>query len=340
MKLYFVGLLLAVGTGCLSQNTGLTLSSADDNYLVVPDDPAMNLTTDFSIEFWINPLDISFPEIILTEGVCTGLFSYNLRIDSDSLLMFAADCTGDCSSDAIYKCGTKIQPNQCLHVALVYSNTDIKVYFDAVLQTGFYTLGSFCGPVTSSPQDLTIGAYPTLSGGYSTFCDALIDELRIWSKELTPTEIMDNYQSELVGDETDLVLYYNFNDPIAGPGEIVSNNAVVTGSALDGQTFSLLSSSPLTDADTCFTIGIGFDELFGTNIKVYPNPTKGIIHIDIIGLYDDIKLTVLDAKGSVVYLDNLTQSSFDIDLSDLDRGIYTIRFQARNKVVTKKISVM
>ena len=67
---------------------------------------------------------------IVAKGGCSGVYSYNVRVGADSLLWLAADCTGDCSSDLIFKCLTKIIPNKCVHVSMVYSSTDIKFYLN------------------------------------------------------------------------------------------------------------------------------------------------------------------------------------------------------------------
>ncbi|MEL6560012.1 MAG: LamG-like jellyroll fold domain-containing protein, partial [Bacteroidota bacterium] len=61
--------------------------------------------------------------------------------------------------------------------------------------------------------------------------DAQIDELRVWSSARTPQEIFENYNVSLIGDEPNLELYVNFEEPAGEISDLSRNN--FTGSLIN-----------------------------------------------------------------------------------------------------------
>jgi len=63
----------------------------------------------------------------------------------------------------------------------------------------------------------------------SRFWDGKIDDFRIWSDVRTPTEISDNYEQELVGNEAGLVGYWKLNnsllDETSNDNDLTNNNS-------------------------------------------------------------------------------------------------------------------
>lgn len=227
-----------------AQNKGMQFRELDSNYVITPDNIAINFINNFSVEFWMKPNKTEMWAVLLQEGVCTaGTFSYHIGINPDSTLSFTFNCTGNCNNTKSYKCDTKLHPGVCLHVAVTYSSSGIKIYFNGVLQPGHYSIGSFCNNLEQTADPLRIGCYKYYNGSLGAWYDGMLDELRLWSKVLTPSEILSNYTDTLTGNETDLRLYYKFNENIQGPGMTIVNSAA-TGSALNGNTFSESATSP------------------------------------------------------------------------------------------------
>ena len=71
-------------------------------------------------------------------------------------------------------------------------------------------------------------------------------------------------------------------------------------------------------------------------IKVYPNPTYGILTIesDNIGQHS-IEITSLN--GQIIHRSNFTGSSHQIDLSSFQEGVYFIKVRSRDYVRTEKL---
>lgn len=76
-------------------------------------------------------------------------------------------------------------------------------------------------------------------------------------------------------------------------------------------------------------------------LTVAPNPTTGLINIDL-ELVDpsEVRLSVLDITGKEVLNRNegtFTNNRFQIDLQDQPEGLYLLRFNINNEIVTRRV---
>tara|TARA_B100000809_G_C15117168_1_gene522909 strand:- start:1297 stop:2550 length:1254 start_codon:yes stop_codon:yes gene_type:complete len=97
------------------------------------------------------------------------------------------------------------------------------------------------------------------------------------------------------------------------------------------------------DAQTSFStncgnpcaVGINENNLF--NLSLYPNPTTGSFTIDLGETKQDIKATLINGLGQVVYSKEIASTnSFTIEL-DSPKGFYFLRLETQGDVITKKI---
>ncbi|MGI8892081.1 MAG: S8 family serine peptidase [Bacteroidia bacterium] len=84
------------------------------------------------------------------------------------------------------------------------------------------------------------------------------------------------------------------------------------------------------------------EELLSSNadLNIYPNPTKGGFNINLINLKGDIKLEIIDSKGSILYKEAFTNSSSKhIQYLDINTtpGIYIIRVSSESGIINKKL---
>ncbi|MBI5539212.1 MAG: T9SS type A sorting domain-containing protein [Bacteroidia bacterium] len=335
MRLILLSALLIVSCKLLSQNKGLSFNQTYNNYITTPNNSAINVTNNFTIEFWLQPSKTETWAVLLQEGKCTtALSSYNVAINTDSTISFTFNCTGNCNDVNSYKCTTKIYATVCVHVAISYSSTGVKMYYNGILQPGQYTTGGYCGNLYSSADPLLIGVYRFLNGTLGSYYDGLLDELRIWGKVLTPSEILASYQDTLLGNETNLRLYYKFNTPIYGTGITVNNYATATGSALNGLTYSTNTTTPY-NSNSCF-INTEIEE-HTTNInefRVYPNPATN----NIIITGKNIKqIEIYNLLGEKMYSIQSPQITNDIDITSIQKGIYFIKIFDKENVYIEKI---
>ncbi len=73
-----------------------------------------------------------------------------------------------------------------------------------------------------------------------------------------------------------------------------------------------------------------------TIINIYPNPTTGIIHINL----DDIaieKVTLFNLKGKKLYTQSDLQKNPTIDLSNYVKGVYILKIETGDDIIIKKV---
>jgi hypothetical protein len=87
---------------------------------------------------------------------------------------------------------------------------------------------------------------------------------------------------------------------------------------------------------------VSVDELaYNGTINIYPNPSVGIVTIDINGINaKNSEFTITDPSGKIVYsgitVSPLTDNHWTIDMKEYSKGIYCVSFRFPDHVVTKK----
>ena len=72
----------------------------------------------------------------------------------------------------------------------------------------------------------------------------------------------------------------------------------------------------------------GIDDIKAENsIKIYPNPAKDVVTLDLghLSLDNADVVTIFNSNGQVVYRFNITSQESDIDVSGLESGVYYIK---------------
>ena len=75
---------------------------------------------------------------------------------------------------------------------------------------------------------------------------------------------------------------------------------------------------------------LSISEAGASSFSIYPNPTDGIIEIQLKELSGSDRIEIIDIQGRVVYTKNLNNTSTQIDLSALASGTYTVRMIGDN----------
>lgn len=81
----------------------------------------------------------------------------------------------------------------------------------------------------------------------------------------------------------------------------------------------------------------GVEELEADQVAVYPNPTSARFTIE---AADMNQVTVFNTIGQVVYDANCEGNSIEINLNNVETGIYMVRIATQNGTVTKRITVI
>ena len=81
------------------------------------------------------------------------------------------------------------------------------------------------------------------------------------------------------------------------------------------------------------------DDIAKNAFKVYPNPSDAIFNIQRLGT-EKMVISVYDVTGRLIYEDqNVLESQYSLDLSNVNNGLYFLKITEGNKGVTKRILV-
>ena len=76
---------------------------------------------------------------------------------------------------------------------------------------------------------------------------------------------------------------------------------------------------------------------FGIEAKIYPNPTNGIVNIEVEGLQ---RLTVMNILGQTVYDHEVEGDKAQIEMAQFGVGSYLIRIYTTEGILVKRVNVM
>ncbi|UZT96572.1 glycosyl hydrolase family 18 protein [Chryseobacterium fluminis] len=222
---------------------------------------------------------------------------------------------------------TALTANTWYHVAATYDGSTMKIYINGVLDAS----KSQTGPVNSS------GAF-NVGYSYSTSrnFNGKIDEVRIWKKALTQTEISQN-MCNVTAPATSLAAYWKFNE---GSGATVQDNSgngvTLTLTGVDASNWG--TDIPCTTAQQLSSTArtrkaAGLEETAAQEqIKLYPNPLSipSPLIISVPEEYSKGKLTVYNFNGTVLETKTLNPGNNPYDFSGLKMGNYIIQFESQN----------
>ncbi|NVO04208.1 MAG: T9SS type A sorting domain-containing protein [Bacteroidetes bacterium] len=96
-------------------------------------------------------------------------------------------------------------------------------------------------------------------------------------------------------------------------------------------------------SNTNFTITpdvSGINEFEGNNFSIFPNPTNGIFVIQLNSICSKAEIEVFNAIGQIVYSKKIHNSDRqELNLNQIENGIYSIRITTSNSSVTKKVII-
>jgi hypothetical protein len=185
----------------------------------------LNLKSSMTIELWIKPaqnMGVNKWDRLIHKDWPTGYFFGGKGGSTNALaVVLSGDLNAAVTPDNTVVVGV------WQHISFVFDDpaNTIKIYKDGVL----ISTSTWTGTITGNPNSTL-----TLSQSGETFNGAM-DEVRIWNVARTQTEIQTNMNKELVGTETGLVAYYNFNQGIAaGDNTAISTVIEKTPNAING----------------------------------------------------------------------------------------------------------
>ncbi|MFG6687930.1 LamG domain-containing protein [Mariniflexile sp. HNIBRBA6329] len=190
-------LLFISGLSMAQPGNALNFDGGND-VVVVPNNPILEFSNG-TIEVWIKPDWVSGtagynPSFIGLRDGSHSRFSFHIKNDYSTI---------DLYNGGAYSFSYPFSQGEWYHIALVLKNSSTDVYINGLYQ------GAIGASISTfwTGQNLNIGS----SNGLTENFKGEIDEVRIWSSQRTACEIASYRNIELVGNETGLLAYYNFN---------------------------------------------------------------------------------------------------------------------------------
>lgn len=171
--------------------------------------------------------------------------------------------------------------NTWTHIAFSQDASNLKLYVNGVFIQNLLSGTNRHIETTNAPR---IGAT-----GTTRLLNGTLDEMRIWNKALTPSEIQSRMSCELSGNESGLVAYYKFNQGAEGltntglttltDATSNANNGTLTNFALTGATSNWVAGNSSIGALVTPSVAVAASPsgaiTTGTSVTFTATPTNG-----------------------------------------------------------------
>lgn len=326
---FFISNLVSAQNNCIS-------FSGDQSYYILNPDQTMNFSNNFTIEAWVNPRVKSGTYTILSKSNCGAAQTSYALLLVDGHVQWTFNESGNCNNSSYIKTDdVVVEPGMCTHIAIVHMDDGIEIYINGQWVSHTIMGGSY-SDVYISQEPILIGIYKNLAGNMIFPFIGTIDEIRIWDKEKTPTQIALDYNKEYISTEPNLLVNYNFA-PSSVSGYTLLNQAN-SGTSLNAAYIS--ASAPVFEL-SCVLFEVGLNDL-NVNEKpkftLFPNPTNTIIHINLTNYTAISEISITDLFGRQITSFKPELATQEIDISHLLSGIYLITVTDYKKnIATQKI---
>lgn len=329
-----------------AQQNQLNFDGIDDYLELNTVAPALTNSSNFTIEFWVK----ANKNMQSTQSAT--LFAINTNTASSDGLIISmgtqSSQTGQISlSDnaGVYDFTSSevVGDNICHHVAYVRDGTTGYLYIDGInvgshftdyqiLSTDLFSIGQEWDGLSTSPSK-------------TQFFKGNIDEFRIWNEARTQSQIQANMNNELIGNESNLLIYFKFNQGIAA-GDNTGINSIIDYSINSNNgnlnSFTLNGSSSNFIQSDCNLIETGI--FFENNsekegISIFPNPTNGNFTI-VLEKNSVVNFELFNINGQKILSKLLSENNNTIEAKNLNPGIYIVKIvEANNKIITRKVTI-
>jgi subtilisin-like proprotein convertase family protein len=183
-------------------NQAATFAGNSTSYITIPNSASLDITGSFSLEAWVNPASTSNKGVISKGGT---LLKYGIRI-TGSRVVFITNGAVRLSS----KTTSLIPVNTWTHISATFnsSTNSCNIYINGIPDTSAVVAAT----PTSNTDSLFIG-----NSGTTTPFNGKLDEVRVWNRELTATEVNNYMRTSLEtssGIYSGLILSMTFQNPV------------------------------------------------------------------------------------------------------------------------------
>ncbi len=318
-------LFCSIFQSAFSQSDAFSFNGSAD-YVEVVNADQLNIINNLTAEAWVQLNKINGYYIILSKAFCgISEYAYTFYI-ADGKLRWVWNNDGNCNySSYVESTNVIFNAGECHHLAVTHTNTTVKLYVDGVEIPFTLVQGSYSN-IAPSTEPFRVGVYKGLSGSFTYFMDGKIDEVKIWDTVRTQQQISYSMNNVLVGNENNLVLYYDFENLIPGSYINIPNKAIGSGSSLDATSSA---TSPLIATSCAILNNLSVSEnsikLNDNQVNVFPNPTNSTLMIAFEKEVNNELILLHDTFGNIVNELNYSGLHANIDITELSEGIYYLK---------------
>jgi len=99
-----------------------------------------------------------------------------------------------------------------------------------------------------------------------------------------------------------------------------------------------ITSGTCTELSDCIVFDtLGLDAFLTSEIKVFPNPVKTILNVEITDTTDYVSLELFDVSGKLVSQKHITNEVISLSMKNLSRGVYFLKVSSSEKTGIYKI---
>lgn len=173
------------------------------SYLIVPDSPSLRFTNALTVECWVNSSSFagSTPRTILSKFDSptyqpTGTqSSFYLGTTNNGSVYFVVSGGGSVRTNTSLLTAQTLSANQWSFVVATYDGASLRIYINGTLAAQ----KSYSGGIFAGSAPLGIGALPFATQSYTWPMPALIDEVALYNRALSESEVRSIYESDFIG---------------------------------------------------------------------------------------------------------------------------------------------
>lgn len=210
--------------------TSLTFNGIDE-YVRVSDHASLNAPTEYTYSAWVKVTDFAGGRYFVTKWESAG----NQRalaciINSGGFVQVTISPDG--ATSEVVSASQAISLNTWTHIVCQFKSEECRIFLDGIDRTSAPTVATTS--INTSTADLILGAFSSASP--STMIEGLMDEIAVYDKFLTPSEISSIYGAgaptnlALYSSAPNLISWWRMGDLLTGsilPDQIGVNDATI-----------------------------------------------------------------------------------------------------------------
>jgi PKD repeat protein len=194
-------------------------------------------------------------------------------------------------------------------------------------------------PVTTGTYYIGFKVYSDADKFYLSIDDISVSELLapVASFTYTASGLTASFTS--TGNTTSLdSLTWNFGDNTTGTGKSPSRTYTEEGTYYVCLTVTNVAGTN-TFCDSVTVQSVGIKNLFANNLKLFPNPTQGVVNV-VLPNNSDAIIEITNTIGSIVYTEKVkNETQHKLNLSELNNGVYFITVEQNGVKAQNRITV-